>query len=109
MGDIWEESLVCTKCNKKTEKLVLNRDNFDIRVWKCKDCKKTWPHPLDDKKFSEWKDIKDQEFKVKIREVGNSAVVSIPSEISSFKELKMGEDAVWKFKSGDELVLKFNN
>ncbi|MBI4919327.1 hypothetical protein HY837_05310 [archaeon] len=109
MRDIWEENLLCTSCNSKTEKIVLSKDNFNIRTWKCKSCKKSWPHPLDYKKFEGWKEIKDQRFNVKIREVGNSAVVSLPREILSFKEIKMGEEAAWKFRNSEELILEFRN
>lgn len=106
MRDVWEEHLICSKCNKKTDKIIINRENFNIRTWKCKQCRKYWPHPLDNKKFEEWKKVKNLTFKVKIREVGNSAVVSMPKEILNFKEC-LGKNAVWKFNNSDELILKF--
>ncbi|PIN82002.1 hypothetical protein COV11_00200 [Candidatus Woesearchaeota archaeon CG10_big_fil_rev_8_21_14_0_10_30_7] len=106
MRDIWEEHLHCSTCNKKAEQIILSKDNFKLRSWKCKQCRKTWNHPLDQVKLSEWQNIKDQEFIVKIREVGNSAVISLPKEILNFKNA-LNKDVVWKFKNSDELVLKF--
>ena len=86
MQDIFETTIVCDQCNKKTSKTYNIKDGFKLRVWKCDNCKKTWYHPSDLQEYNEFKKIKDKTFKVKLRMVGNSYTVSIPREIIDFQE-----------------------
>jgi len=65
---------------------MTNREGFQIRAWRCKDCQKVWPHPLDQQEYENFKQLQNKEFKVKLRLVGNSYTVSIPREIIDFEE-----------------------
>jgi len=88
MNDIFQTNLVCDKCNTKTERTILNKDNFNLRIWNCPKCKKQWTHPEDQKKYEKFSKIKDKNYKVKLRIVGNSYTISIPKEIILLNELE---------------------
>ena len=85
MADIFENTIVCESCNKKTKKAVVIKDGHKIRFWHCEKCNKKWPHPLDIQKYNDFQKIKRKQFKVKLRLVGNSYAVSIPREIIDFQ------------------------
>ncbi len=85
MADLYETTIVCDSCNKKTEKTAVPRDGIALRAWTCPSCKKTWIHPGDEQEYAEFKKLKNREFNVKLRMVGNSYAVSIPREIIDFE------------------------
>lgn len=85
MADIYENIILCNKCNKKTERSFIVKDGFKIRTWQCPICKKQWPHPLDLQEYENFSKIKNKNFQVKLRMVGNSYTVSIPREIIDFE------------------------
>ena len=86
MADIFENTLICENCDKKTERLQLVRDGFQLRMWKCPGCHKEWMHPADQQDYENFKRLKGKTFAVKLRLVGNSYTVSIPREIIDFEE-----------------------
>ena len=85
MVDIYENTILCNKCNKKTKRSFIVKDGFKIRTWQCPVCKKQWPHPLDLQAYQNFSKIKNKSFQVKLRMVGNSYTVSIPREIIEFE------------------------
>ncbi len=87
MPDMYESTtIVCDNCNKKTEKTAVPRNGFAMRGWTCASCNKTWIHPADEKEYEDFKRLKEREFNVKLRMVGNSYTISIPREIIEFEE-----------------------
>ena len=86
--DIFENKIVCKNCNKETKKVVSIKDGFKLRALQCPKCKKVWYHPLDIKAFNDFKKMRNKEFRVKLRMVGNSFCVSIPREIIEFEDLE---------------------
>lgn len=86
MADIFENTIVCESCNKKTKRATAIKDGYKIRFWYCQKCNKKWPHPLDLENYNNFKKIKRKKFNVKLRIVGNSYAVSIPREIIAFQE-----------------------
>ena len=106
--DIFENILICNKCNKKTRKDYIIKQGFKIRIWKCPKCSKVWYHPVDSNKYLEWNKVKNSKFDVKLRTVGNSWVVSIPKEIARFSDFNIGERAVWAVNGYKKLVLNIN-
>ncbi len=86
MADLFEATVVCDKCNKKTNKQQLFKNGFKIRAWECPSCGKIWEHPADKQAQNDFKKLKEKEFQVKLRMVGNSYAVSIPKEIIDFEE-----------------------
>ena len=88
MNDIFHTNLVCDRCDTKTERNIQNRNGLQIRRWVCPNCNKQWIHPEDKKKYENFSKIKNKNYKVKLRIVGNSHIISIPKEIILFNELE---------------------
>ncbi len=84
--DIYNNQLLCNKCNKKMEKIIISREGYNLRAWKCKKCKVIQLHPLDEAKFNNFKKLQSKDFEVKLRLIGNSFCVSIPKEIIEFQK-----------------------
>ena len=53
---------------------------------KCENCGKSIVHPEDKKEYEEFVRLKQKEYNVKMRMVGNSYAVSIPREIVDFMQ-----------------------
>ena len=86
MKDIFETTIICDECDSKTEKILTEKEGFRIRAWRCKDCQKIWPHPLDMQEYENFQKLRSKQFQVKLRLVGNSYTISIPREIIEFEE-----------------------
>ena len=86
MADIFETTVMCEDCNKKTTKHEIFRNGFKIRTWECPSCGKVWHHPADKQAYDDFQKLKEKEFQVKLRMVGNSYAISIPHEIIEFEE-----------------------
>ena len=81
MEDIFDHTILCNKCNKKMKPNLLTRNGFNLRTVKCENCGKSIVHPEDKKEYEEFARLKQKEYNVKMRMVGNSYAVSIPREI----------------------------
>ena len=86
MADIFENKILCKECNKEMQKTSVVKDGFQLRALKCLNCNKLNYHPLDLQDYENFKKIRDKQFQVKLRYVGNSYIVSIPREIIEFQE-----------------------
>jgi len=86
MEDIFDNIILCNKCNKKMKPSLLSRNGFNLRIVKCENCGKSIIHPEDKKEYEEFVRLKQKEYNVKMRMVGNSYAVSIPREIVDFMQ-----------------------
>ena len=86
MTDIFDTTIMCDECHQETSKKTVAREGFPIRTAECPSCQKQWPHPLDLQDYENFKRLKQKQFEVKLRLVGNSYTVSIPREIIEFEE-----------------------
>lgn len=84
MTDIFDNTILCKKCNSKMEKINLVKRNFIFRAMACPKCNEKIIHPVDEEKYNKFINLKNKQFSVKMRLVGNSYAVSIPREIVSF-------------------------
>ena len=68
------------------QKTKISKNGFVFRVLVCpnKNCHEKIIHPVDEQEYNKFINLKNKEFKVKMRLVGNSYAVSIPKEIVSF-------------------------
>ena len=82
--DIFDQKVLCSKCDKPMEKKRLEKNGFILRALACDKCNEILIHPVDEQEYHKFKNLKNKEFKVKMRLVGNSYAVSIPKEIVSF-------------------------
>ena len=81
MNDLFDTTIHCDNCNKQTTKSSIEKEGFEIRIAKCPNCSKVWHHPNDLQKYNDFNKIRNKDFAVKLRLVGNSYAVSIPKEI----------------------------
>ena len=86
MTDIFDSTILCKKCDTKMEKANLSKRGFVFRAVICPRCHEKILHPLDEQNYNKFIILKNKEFSVKMRLVGNSYAVSIPREIVSFME-----------------------
>ncbi len=82
--DIFDNVILCGKCNSKTKKNYAVKDGFELRVLECLKCGNIIYHPGDLKDYDDFKRLKERDFNVKLRMVGNSFCVSIPKELIDF-------------------------
>ena len=96
MADIFDNIILCKNCNSEMQKVKIAKSGFLLRAVICEDCNEKILHPVDQENYNKFINLRDKEFSVKMRLVGNSYAVSIPKEIVSF----MNEQA----KVMDEMV-----
>ncbi len=111
MTDIFNHTILCQKCNKPLEKATITKNNFQLRVLICPKQHEKIIHPQDLEEYRKFKELKQKEFKVKMRIVGNSYAVSIPKEIVSFmheQEKLMNDMVKLCFEEAGKLSLTFN-
>jgi hypothetical protein len=111
MTDIFDNQILCNKCNSKMKKVSVEKNGFIFRAMICPKCNEKIIHPVDEHEYNRFVDLKNKEFRVKMRLVGNSYAVSIPKEIISFmnEQKKMADDMVRLcFEEMGRLSLNFN-
>jgi len=84
MTDIFDNQILCKKCNVRMKKVKVVRNGFLLRAMMCSRCHAKIVHPLDEQEYSRFINLKNKTFHVKMRLVGNSYAVSIPKEIVLF-------------------------
>ncbi len=84
MSDIFDNTILCRKCNFKMQKAKIVKSGFLFRAMICPKCHEKLIHPVDEQEYIKFINLKNKEFRVKMRLVGNSYAVSIPKEIVSF-------------------------
>jgi len=96
MADIFDNTILCKNCDIKMKKGELVRNRFILRVVVCPKCNDKIIHPADEQEYNRFINLKNKEFRVKMRLVGNSYAVSIPKEIVSFirEQEKIMDDMV---------------
>ncbi|MFH1365432.1 MAG: hypothetical protein ABIH28_02520 [archaeon] len=98
MADIFDNTILCKNCDSKMQKAEVYKNGFVLRAVVCpkKDCGEKTIHPADEQEYNKFKNLKNKEFRVKMRLVGNSYAVSIPKEIVHFmnEQKKIMDDMV---------------
>ena len=84
MADLFDQTILCSECGKKMQKVLLVKNGFKIRALRCEKCHKIIQHPSDLEEYKRFMNLKQRPFAVKLRMVGNSYTVSIPREIIDF-------------------------
>ena len=112
MADIFDNTIICNKCDVKMRPAHVNKNGFVLRAVACPECKSVIIHPADEQEYNKFVDLKNRDFRVKMRVVGNSYTVSIPKEIVSFikEQEKIMDDMVRLcFEDFGRLSLNFGN
>jgi len=87
------------------------RNGFHLRAIICPKGHDKIIHPQDEEEYKKFKELRQKEFKVKMRIVGNSYAISIPKEIVSFmkeQEKLMNDIVNLCFEESGRLSLTFN-
>ena len=84
MTDIFDNQILCKKCNVRMKKVNLSKNGFILRAVMCPKCHAKIIHPVDEQEYIRFINLKNKTFHVKMRLVGNSYAVSIPKEIVLF-------------------------
>lgn len=90
---------------------LISKNGFNLRVIRCEKCGEIIIHPVDKQEYEEFMRLKNKEFEVKMRMVGNSYAVSIPREIVDFmkeQENMMNDMVKLSFQEAGRLSLMFN-
>lgn len=110
--DIFEHTVLCKKCNNPMRKAKVIRNGFGLRALICPMGHEKIIHPADEEEYKKFKELRQKEYKVKMRIVGNSYAVSIPKEIVSFmqdQESLMNEMVSLCFEDAGRLSLTFKD
>ena len=110
--DIFDNKILCRKCNSVMQKAKVSKNGFIMRAMVCPKCGEKLLHPVDEQAYNRFINLKNKEFKVKMRLVGNSYAVSIPKEIVSFirnQEKIMNDMVRLCFEEMGRLSLNFND
>ena len=109
--DIFENIILCSKCNKEMKLINIERNGFVLRAVKCPYCNSRIIHTKDEQEYSNFLNLRKKQFTVKMRFVGNSYAVSIPKEIVNFmrEQEKIIDDMVRLcFDDFGKIILRFN-
>ena len=109
-NDIFDNQILCKKCNVKMQPLQVLKNGFVLRAVGCPKCQNKIIHPVDEAEYNKFMNLKHKEFRVKMRLVGNSYAVSIPKEIVSFmqqQEKIMNDMVRLCFDQANRLSLNF--
>jgi hypothetical protein len=114
INDIFDNTILCRKCGKKMKKTKLVKNGFVLRGVACpnESCNEKIIHPIDEQEYNKFINLRNKEFKVKMRLVGNSYAVSIPKEIVSFmneQEKIMNDMVKLCFEDFGKLSLSFGD
>ena len=110
VNDIFNNTILCRKCNIKMNQIGVEKNGFCLRAVQCPKCNSRIIHPKDEEEYNHFNDLKKKQFNVKMRFVGNSYAVSIPREIVNFmKEQEKMMDNMVKlcFEDFGRLSLNF--
>lgn len=111
MTDIFDNTILCKKCNKAMKPTLVSRNGFNLRALKCPKCNEMLIHPEDKIEYQNFMRLKEKDYNVKMRMVGNSYTVSIPREIVDFmkeQEKRLNEMVRLNFEEAGRLSLNFN-
>jgi hypothetical protein len=112
MVDIFDCEILCDKCEQKMSNSFIRKNGFNLRIKKCENCGNVLVHPEDKMEYENFMRLKNKEFEVKMRMVGNSYAVSIPREIVDFlhEQEKLIDNMVkLSFEDAGRLSLMFNS
>jgi len=112
MADIFDNTILCSRCQVKMKPVNLEKNGFILRAIECPKCSNKIIHPKDEQEYEDFMKLKNKTFRVKMRIVGNSYAVSIPREIVNFMkdQEKIMDDIVRvAFNDAKKLSLLFGD
>ena len=83
-NDLFKHRILCSKCDKEMKDSQMLKNGLVLRTKICPKCNDKIIHPSDEHDYNRFINLKNKEYKVKMRLVGNSYAVSIPKEVVAF-------------------------
>ena len=109
-SDIFDNTVICKDCSKPMQKTRILKNGFYFRILQCAKCDNKIVHPEDKLDYQNFLKLRNKQFNVKLRMVGNSYTVSIPREIVNFineQDKIMNEMVKLSFERMGKLALIF--
>ncbi|MBN2421576.1 hypothetical protein JXB27_04830 [Candidatus Woesearchaeota archaeon] len=100
--------VLCKKCKVPMERGSAVKEGFKLRAFRCPKCKTQYYHPSDLEKYSQYKAIKEREFNMKLRMIGNSFCISIPREIIKFAHVEENSFVSLSMENGEAVRMAFH-
>src|SRR3989338_4179864 len=95
----FENLKIRCECNGNMKKITTKWKGIEVQGWKCIKCGEELINPRDAQKALEIeKARKKNELTVKLRKVGKSNVVTVPSKIMEVENLKTGQKLEWSIE-----------
>jgi hypothetical protein len=91
--------VLCKKCKAPMERGIAVKDGLKLRLFQCPSCKARYFHPSDLENYEQYRKLKEKEYQMKLRMVGNSFCISIPKELVRFNHVK--EDSIVSLSMDD--------
>tara|TARA_Y100000310_G_C20454370_1_gene702327 strand:+ start:184 stop:501 length:318 start_codon:yes stop_codon:yes gene_type:complete len=93
------------ECGGSMENIKTEWKGIIVRGWKCRKCKEEVINPIDAQKALDIERArKENKLKVKLRRVGKSDVVTVPSILKEVENLRTGQELEWGIE-GKKIVL----
>jgi len=101
----FEDLKLKCECGGSMKKIKTEWKGIPVLAWRCTKCNEEVINPIDAQKALEIeKARKENKLKVKLRKVGKSNVVTVPSVLTEIENLKTGQEFEWGI-DGKKLVL----
>lgn len=111
MTDLFDNPILCKECKKAMAPVLVSKNGYNLRAIKCPVCRRVIFHPTDKQEYENYLRLKEKDFEVKMRMVGNSYAISIPREIVNFmeeQEKMLNKMVKLSFEDMGRLSLDFN-
>jgi hypothetical protein len=100
--------VLCKKCKVPMERGMGIKDGFKLRAFRCPTCKDKYFHPADLEKYQQYMAIKEREFNMKLRQIGNSFCISIPREIIRYAHVEENSFVSVSMEDSEKVRLVFH-
>ena len=89
MEDILDNiDVVCKTCKTPMQRGHTVKNGFKLRSFVCLKCKSHYLHPVDFDRYTQYNQLKEKQFNMKVRMIGNSFCISVPREIIRFNHVE---------------------
>ncbi len=79
---------LCKTCKVPMKRETTTKEGFIMRIFRCPSCHSQYLHPIDLEKYEQYHQLRDKQFNMKLRMIGNSFCISIPREIIRFNQIE---------------------
>ena len=100
--------VMCKTCKVAMQRGHTLKNGFKLRSFMCPKCKAHYLHPVDLEKYTEYNQLKEKQFNMKLRMIGNSFCISIPREIIRFNHIQENSIVSLSMEDPEKIRLIFH-